>query len=126
MKRVGKELSKRDKRRETRWLVLSFLWSKIGPVLKGTAQLRAFSEKCQLETTELIQPLSRAIDKAATVIMRFYRAKKGKGTAEIDMPKFFKSLRSSLSEFQKYLKDSPTGLAGLDKEITRLAQALRE
>jgi hypothetical protein len=56
--------------------------------------------------------------------MKFYRATKGKGAEEVDMPTFFKSKRSSLKEFVAYLNDSGNALAGLDKQILRVSVAI--
>jgi len=122
MKQVS--LRAKGERREVRWLVVSFVWSRLSPLFKGVGQLRAFSEQCQRAENACVEPLERALDTAARVAMKFYRATKGKGEEEVDMPTFFKSKRSSLKEFVAYLKSSGSPLAGFDKQMERVSQAI--
>jgi len=124
MKQVRGGLWAKGERREVRWLVVSFVWSRLFPLFKGVGQLRAFSEQCQRKENACVEPLGRAIDNAARAAMKFYQATKGKGVEAVDMPTFFKSKRSSLKELVSYLKSSGTVLAGFDKQMARVSQAI--
>jgi len=121
---VKRTLPNKDKRRETRWLVVSFVWSRLAPHLTGPNQLRAFADGCHGKLSELTDPLERAINVVATVAMQFYRAKKGKGPEEVDAPAFFKNKRSSLTEFLDYLETAGKELVSFDRHIARVCGAI--
>ncbi|HET6325817.1 MAG TPA: AIPR family protein [Planctomycetaceae bacterium] len=126
MNQVGRHLRRKDGRRETRWLVIRFLWSRLSPALKGNGRLRAFSEQCQHAETALVGPLGKAINAAAGRAMRFYKAAKGKRADQVDMPTFFKSKRSSVNEFMEYLRKSEIAIPGLEVQLARIGQALEQ
>jgi hypothetical protein len=124
MRYVKGRLQAKAERRDVRWLVGSFLWSRLSAQLKGVGQLRAFSERCQRSEPPCVESLERAIDTAARAALGFYRATQGKGADEVDMPTIFKSKRSSLKEFVVYLKSSASVLAAVDKQFARVSQAI--
>jgi len=122
-KQVKAALPKQDERREARWLVVSFVWSRLAPLFKGTGQLRAFSEQCQHAQMAVVDPVQKAIDITAKAVMKFYQATKGKGVEVVDLPTFFKSKRASRKEFEAYLKSSGSTLPGFEKQMACIAQA---
>jgi hypothetical protein len=124
MKRVRGRLRGKGERREARWLVVSFVWSRLSPHLKGVGQLRAFSEQSQREEPLCVEQFEKTIDTSAAVAMRFDQATKGKGADDVDMPTFFKSKRSRGKELVAYLKNSGSVLATVDKQLARVSQAI--
>jgi hypothetical protein len=126
MKQVKRALGAKDKRREARWLVVSFLWSRFAPLLKSIGQLKAFSEQCQRADADCVASLTKAIDIAAQAAMQFYRSQKGKGVDAVDMATFFKNRRSGLREFVVYLDSSSKELPGLDRQTARLFDAINK
>ncbi len=124
MKQVRARLRAKGERREARWLVVSFVWSRLSQHLKSFGQLRAFSEQCQRSEPACVEQLDRAIDTAAGAAIRFYKSTKGKGADEVDMPTFFKSKRSSLSAFVAYLESSGSALAAVDKQMARVSSLI--
>jgi hypothetical protein len=70
-----------------KWLVLNFLWSKIGPLLRPKIAADHFRSICEHNRW------SPALDEAAKLVyasvMSFFRDKRGKGTQALDVSTFF-------------------------------------
>lgn len=115
-----------DERKEVRWLLISFIWSKIAPLLRSNGQLRTWTEQCQREERALCDPLSKCITLSASAAIKFYEATNGRGDEDVDMATFFKSRRSSLNLFISHLKRTAKPMNEIDKLVDRISRAIAQ
>ncbi|MCX7424557.1 MAG: AIPR family protein [Planctomycetia bacterium] len=85
-----------------KWMVLNFMWSTIGPLVRAKRNARTFRIMCEKQTAELVVPLSGAINTAFVQALRYFRANRGTGAAAVDISTFFKSQRNHHKQFEAF------------------------
>lgn len=89
-------------RKEARFIVLNFFWSRLASALQGKNKARDFVENCRQQTDEVVVPISQAIAKLFVVVKAFYNARRGIGVDAVDIATFCKSKRASSEAFEEY------------------------
>jgi hypothetical protein len=109
----------------TKWMVLGYVWSELAHDLKKTRAARRFASLCREDDERLIRPLSKAINAVYIQALRFYRAKKGKGSAELDISLFFRSKKGRNKEFQAFWRKVPLAKKrALTNQLAKIRLAL--
>ncbi len=70
-----------------KWVVLNFLWQELGPLLRGRAAREAF--KRLSEPRRRCEALLPAVDRVFDAAHAYYRARRGRGRAAVDVSNFF-------------------------------------
>ena len=73
-----------------RWLVLSFMWSRVEPLCRSRVGSDAFRRSCERDVSDVITPLLRASDEAFKSALLFFRSKRGSGPTAQDVSSFFR------------------------------------
>jgi hypothetical protein len=89
MKAVGCTAHGFPERAYAKWLVLNFIWSSIGPTIRGRTGANAFCHACERKRRDVVGPLNSAVDAVFRAALKFYRAKRGKGEKALDVSTFF-------------------------------------
>lgn len=108
-----------------KWVVLNFVWSRLGPILKGRAAAALFWKECERDEWTLV-PLIKAIDSVFAAAISFYRRKRGTGAKATDVSTFFKrrALDKQFSSFWGGSLNPSRGRFG--RNWGRFAKGLRE
>jgi hypothetical protein len=70
-----------------KWLVLNFLWSKVGPLLRVKLAADHFRDICEHDRWD--SALDDATKVVYAVVMGFFRDKRGRGAQAVDVSNFF-------------------------------------
>jgi hypothetical protein len=89
MRKVGYAASGYPERAYAKWLVVHFIWARLGPVVRVATTADRFRSECE-RNGEATWPLIRAIDAVFIAALRFYRRRRGKGKHAIDVSSFFR------------------------------------
>jgi hypothetical protein len=81
-----------------KWLVLHFLWRRLGPLIQSRSMAEAYVRSWNQSSASSADKAIRPVFVAA---LRFYRRKRGKGARAVDVSNFFK-LRNHDPEFERY------------------------
>ena len=65
-----------------RWLVLSFMWSRVEPLCRSRVGSDAFRRSCERDVSDVITPLLRASDEAFKSALLFFRSKEARDAAQ--------------------------------------------
>lgn len=104
-----------------KWLVLNFMWSHIGPLLQGVQKRRAFRRLCEKKRSDLVGPLSRAINEVFVEALKYWRANRGEGDAALDVSQFFKNRKGHHTRFADYWNTvSSTRRDAFDKCLSKV------
>ena len=87
-----------------KWLVLGFLWSRIGPGLQSNRIRSAFREACEARNTAVLSPLWKATNRVYKAALNYYNANKGRGKSVMDVSLFFRSKKGRDREFEEFWK----------------------
>jgi AIPR protein len=129
MKRVSAASSGYPERAYAKWVVLHFMWSKVGREISSRSD--AFRAACEQprHSEQLLQPLHRAIDLAFLECLAYYRQNRGAGPKAVDVSAFF-NRRNRHEEFATFWDDSESGSAArnkrFDSALARFVKQLRE
>jgi hypothetical protein len=97
-----------------KWLVLNFLWSRLGTGLRGRSSMETFRLACERQRSNVVVPLNRAADALFRAALAFFRARRGKGETALDVSSFFK--RKKLDhDFTRYW----SGQGGTHRRVFR-------
>jgi len=108
-----------------KWLVLSFLWSQLRPVLRSNGRRARFRALC--ERKEAIQkPLMRAAGSAFTAALRFYRANRGKGARAIDVSTFFQRTDLDKQFPASWRAPSNPNRTAFERYVSRIDKRVRQ
>jgi AIPR protein len=88
-----------------KWLVLGFVWKRLGPFVRSTAKVERFRQLVLREDRSLMSPLGRVINETYVGALKYYRANKGAGAEEVSL--FFRSKRGRDREFEDFWKTLP-------------------
>ena len=84
-----------------KWVVLNFLWSRVGSSLKKKRLATLFREQC--ERNKWNRHLEKAIEQVYLAALAFYRANRGAGAGAVDISNFFyKSKANLMKEFNVF------------------------
>lgn len=110
-----------------KWLVLNFMWSKVGPILRSTRQSLFFQQACYRKVTDIEKPLGQAIGKAFVSGRRFYMQNRGKGVKAEDVSRFFKNRTRLHRKFQEFWNDPQnTSKKQFDRYLEKVQKAISE
>ncbi len=125
MRKVGYAASGYPERAYAKWLVVHFVWSRLGRVIRGATTADRFRSECE-RNGEAIWPLIRAIDAVFIAALRFYRRRRGKGKHAIDVSSFFR--RAGLHhQFDRFWRGSTnTSRPTFQKGWIRFEKSLKE
>lgn len=129
MRQVGYAARGKPERAYAKWLVLNHVWRELGPSLRSRAHAEAFRAASERNRRMLVDATVAAADAAFNAALKFYRARRGKGSAAIDVSTFFKR-RNLQKEFGAFWRSPANGakrafksaVGGFERAIT---QALR-
>lgn len=127
MKRVSAASSGYPERAYAKWVVLHFMWSKVGREISSRPdRFRAACEQPR-QNEPLLQPLHRAIDVAFLECLAFYRQNRGSGPTAVDVSAFF-NRRNRHTEFAAHWDDSGSAAREkrFDSAVARFATQLKE
>jgi hypothetical protein len=96
----------KPERAYAKWLVLNFMWSHIGPLLRGNQRARSFRQSCENQYSEAVVPLSKAIDLCFIESLMFFRKNRGTGETATDVSAFFKSRKGLDNQFAEFWKST--------------------
>jgi hypothetical protein len=91
MKEVTRAAKGVPERGYAKWLVLYFMWSHVGPLVRGREKCQAFRRCCERQLDQLVVPLNRAINEVFVEALKYWRANRGQGDAALDVSQFFKN-----------------------------------
>lgn len=83
-----------------KWLVVHFLWSRVGPLVRSKSRAEALRRSWERDG-EAIRAISQPATIALRTALQFYRLRRGKGAKAIDAVSFFK-LRGLHDEFEHF------------------------
>ena len=109
----------RPERGYAKWMVLNFVWSQVGTMLRGKQKPRVFRQICENQFDDGVVPLSHAIDLAFIEALRFFKEYRGAGDTALDVSAFFKSRKALHTQFGKYFatKASRSKFEGLLQKL---------
>lgn len=105
MREVSWSSKGRPERGYAKWLVLNTVWTRVGPLVRGSHRSRVFRRICETQNKDGVVPLSKMIDHIFIEALRFFRESRGTGETAIDVSAFFKSRKGLENEFAKFLKE---------------------
>jgi len=127
MREVSRASKGKPERAYAKWLVLNFMWSQVGPLLRGNHRPRSFRQICEQQTAEGVSQLNKAIDLSFQESLRFFRENRGSGETATDVSAFFKSRRGLEKQFAKFWKTASEGRRkSFEKAIGQLKVILNE
>ena len=105
MRRLGVASSGFPERAYAKWVVMNFMWAKIGREISSRSN--GFRAACELprQNEALLQPLDRAVEVAFLECLAFYRQNRGSGPTAVDVSAFF-NRRNRHKEFGAYWDQS--------------------
>jgi hypothetical protein len=84
-----------------KWLVLNFMWSQIGPLVRGARKCRVFRMLCEKQG-DVVVPISHAINLCFAEVLKYYRKNRGEGRTALDISQFFKNRKGHHVAFASY------------------------
>jgi hypothetical protein len=127
MKRVSAASSGYPERAYAKWVVLHFMWSKLGREISSRSdRFRAACEQPR-HSEQLLQSLHRAIDVAFLECLAFYRQNRGAGPRAVDVSAFF-NRRNRHKEFGAHWDEfgSAARRKRFDSSLARFALHLKQ
>ena len=85
-----------------KWLVLNFVWSHLAPMVRSARNARSFRLQVERTNGDVSDWLNRAIDKVFNEVLKYYRQKRGKGDAALDVSRFFRDRKNHHREFPAF------------------------
>jgi hypothetical protein len=125
-RRVTAESSGFPERGYAKWVVLHFMWNRIGREISARSDIfRAACEQPRQHET-LLQPLHRTIEIAFLECLAFYRLNRGSGPTAVDVSAFF-NRRNRHKEFAEYWDrdGSEPRKKRFDSAVTRFSKNLK-
>jgi hypothetical protein len=91
-----------------KWLVMSAMWTHLGPLLSNRARRKAFASECETEEGEIWMGLCKAIDKMYTVAQMFYVAtnKMRAESERLDISRFYRDIRGLHDRFAPFWRSA--------------------
>jgi AIPR protein len=105
MKEVSRAARGFPERAYAKWMVLNFVWSQMGPILRARRAMELFRQSCERQRAEVVGPLNLAIDSVFRAALAFFRWKRGAGEKAQDVSTFFKR-RKLAEDFSRYWSSS--------------------
>jgi AIPR protein len=127
LRRVGLASSGYPERAYAKWVVLHFMWAKIGREISSRSDgFRAACEQPR-RNEAFLQPLHKAIEVAFLECLAFYRQNRGSGPTAVDVSAFF-NRRNRHKEFEAYWDQSGSvpRKKRFDAALARFAKHLKE
>lgn len=88
-----------------KWLVLNFIWSKIGGDIGSGHLEKHFRYACEVRNSSILNSLQNALVLVFRSVLKFYRANRGKGEEAKDISSFFQAQKLHLA-FKKFWESS--------------------
>ena len=126
LRRVGAVSSGYPERAYAKWVVLHFMWAKIGREISSRSDgFRAACEQPR-QNEALLQPLHRAVELAFLECLAFYRQNRGSGPTAVDVSAFF-NRPNRHKEFATYWDrdGSESRKKRFDSAVARFARQLK-
>lgn len=126
MRKIQYAASGYPERAYAKWLVLYFLWNKIGKDIGSEYTEKRFRYACEQRNNDVLSPLNDAIVNAFRAALKFYRLNRGEGEEAKDVSSFFQRSKLHL-DFNKFW-ESPTNpySSKFDNYIDRFRKRLEE
>lgn len=112
-----------------KWLVMNFVWTRLGPLIRSRARAEAFRTLCGERVSEQVglavgKPFIRAIDATFVAALRFFRSRRGKGRTAHDVSTFFQR-RKLHTDFARFWRSPKNGSRRtFDRAWSRFSSAL--
>ncbi len=85
-----------------KWLVLGFVWSELGSLLRPQSAQERFIKMMERYDPKLEWPLYQAVQKAFVAALNYWRKDRGRGAKAIDVSTFFRNKRGRHNEFKAF------------------------
>jgi hypothetical protein len=108
-----------------KWLVLNFLWSRLGTGLRGRSSMETFRLACERQRSNVVVPLNRAADALFRAALAFFRARRGKGETAMDVSSFFKRKKLDHDFLRYWGGKANSHRRVFKKHLDKLEEALR-
>jgi hypothetical protein len=127
MRELNKVSKGKPERGYAKWMVLSFLWSQISPIVRAKSKNRAFCRLSEKQENELISPLRRVIDAAFVEAIKYWREHRGTGETAQDVSTFFRSRKNLDKQFQDHWKSvAKNRKTQFEKDLAKVEEAIIE
>ena len=124
---VTREAKGYPERGYAKWLVLGFVWKNIRSHITNKKNARIFREACESRDNEILDPLSKMINKTYVAALRYYRKNRGKGDRAADVSTFFRGKQGRDKEFLLYWSSKENkSRTGFNANMKKLERSISE
>tara|TARA_B100002003_G_scaffold218239_1_gene219047 strand:- start:203 stop:1981 length:1779 start_codon:yes stop_codon:yes gene_type:complete len=108
-----------------KWLVLSFIWSQIAPLVRSSRNAESFRVQAERPTSNLVDPLYSAINKTFVSVLRYYKQNRGSGATAVDVSTFFRHKLGRDKEFQLFwVMKNNKSRKGFEQALKKVGKAI--